>query len=273
MKNGPRRLQYFQDNWPTNKGAWFPGENVLYRGESLFGALTEKSWMTLLLYGITGRMPSEAEALMVEKLWGISTSFPDPRLWNNRVAALAGSARSTGVLAVSAATAVSEAKIFGAKPLFEGADFLRHLAAEIDNGQELEELVLTRLKRERYLPGFGRPIISRDERVVPLLNAAKKLGFDKGRYLSIVQEIDTLLEKKRYRIKPNIAIYCAAFLADMGFSPDESYMISVLTFSAGILPCYMDGAEKSEGALFPLTCSRIEYRGHPKRGLKNHEND
>ena len=41
-------------------------------------------------------------------LW-VNTSYPDARIWNNRVAALAGSARSTGNLGVSAALAVSEA--------------------------------------------------------------------------------------------------------------------------------------------------------------------
>ena len=54
----------------------------------------------------------------------ISSSYPDPRLWNNRVAAFAGTARSTGHLAVAGAMAVTEASIYGGQPILKVADFL-----------------------------------------------------------------------------------------------------------------------------------------------------
>lgn len=269
---GPERLAYFEKNWPTNKGAWYPGEKVNYREMSLFGDFADKSWMTLLLYGITGELPSKDQAAMVEKLWAISTSFPDPRLWNNRVAALAGTTRSTGSLATSAATAISEAGIYGAKPLYLGAQFLREVASRVENGEKLIDVVVTRLKSDRVIPGFGRPIISKDERVAPLLAAADALGYGRGKYTELVKSIEEKLAEKRYRLKPNIAIFCAAILADLGYKPRESYLIAVLTFSAGIIPCFIDGEEKKEGALFPLRCSRIDYRGVEKRRYIDNEN-
>jgi len=264
----PGKLKYFQENWPTNKGAWFPGEKVLYREKSLFEDFSDKSWMTLCIYGITGKMPTEQQAKMVEKLWSISTSFPDPRLWNNRVAALAGTTRSTGVLAISAATAVSEATIYGAKPLFLGAQFLRELITQMESGQDIESLVVKRLKKYRYIPGFGRPIISKDERISPLMAEAKKMGFDNGKFIQLVMKITSLLEKKRYKIKPNIAIYCAAIFSDLGFSPEESYLLTVQAFSAGIFPCFIDATEKTEAAFFPMDCSNITYTGVKFRELK-----
>jgi hypothetical protein len=263
--NPADRLAYFRSNWPTNKGAWYPGQKVRYRQMSLFDDFSNKSWMTLCIYGITGKMPTEPEARMVEKLWTISTSFPDPRLWNNRIAALAGTARSTGVLGVSAATAVSEAKIYGAQPLFLGAQFLGEISKKISLDADLESLIIRRLKKYRHIPGFGRPIISKDERIPPLLAEANKLGFGEGHFIKIVYEINSILDKKRYRIKPNIAIYCAAIFSDLGFSPKESYLLTVQAFSAGFFPCFIDAMEKPEGTFFPIECADIQYKGMPIR--------
>ncbi len=265
---GPARFKYFEDNWPTDKGAWFPGESVFYRQKSLFKDFGDSSWMALLLYGIKDEMPTPEKAKMVEKIWSLSSSFPDPRLWNNRVAALSGSARSTGSLAVAAATGVTEATIYGSRPVFLGAEFLREMSDRSAKGEMLEELVIARLKKDRHLPGFGRPIISKDERIGPLLQEAEALGFGSGRFVELVKSIEEILRKKRYKIKSNVAIYCAALFSDLGYNPRQSYMIAVLAFSAGIVPCYLDAVEKPEGVLFPIPCQAIDYSGFEKRRLK-----
>lgn len=119
------------------------------------------------------------------------------------------------------------------------------------------------------MPGFGRPVTSRDERVKPLLQAAKELGFASGCYLNLVFEIEQLLKKNRYKLNANIAIYCSALFSDLGYTPSESYMIAVLAFSAGMIPCYMDALEKPEGCLFPLDCTTIKYNGQEKRSMKD----
>jgi hypothetical protein len=38
-----------------------------------------------------------------------------------------------------------------------------------------------------------------------------------------------------------------------------------LSFSAGIIPCFIGAMEKPEGAFFPLSCRRIQYQGKPRR--------
>ena len=95
-------LEDYEDNWETGLGAWFPGERVVFRGMDLFSDLKDMPWMGLLLFGITGRIFNKSQIQLFEAIWTISVSFPDPRLWNNCIAALAGSARSTAHLGVSA---------------------------------------------------------------------------------------------------------------------------------------------------------------------------
>jgi len=269
MRQKRQLLSRFDNYWPTDKGAWFPGEAVRYRELSLFDDFVDKSWMDLLIYGIRGEMPDPKVSRLMEQIWIICTSFPDPRLWNNRVAALAGTARSTGALALAAATAVSEATIYGRRPDILGCEFLIETCREVAGGADLAPLVLTYLKTHRAIPGFGRPIISRDERVEPLLAVAGELGLDQGRHLALVKDIELVLERKRMRIKANISSYCAALMADLGFTPREFYNTVLLSFTGGIMPCYLDAVEKPEGVFFPLSCEKIEYQGVALRRLKN----
>src|SRR5690606_21672635 len=119
---------------------------------------------------------------------------------------------------------------YGTRPVFLGCKFLSDTKKKIDAGENLDDIVFAKLKRDRVLPGFGRPVTSRDERVKPLLQAAKELGFASGCYLNLVFEIEQLLKKNRYKLNANIAIYCSALFSDLGYTPSESYMIAVLAF-------------------------------------------
>ena len=121
---GPQTLLDAENNWETDLGAWFPGERVVFRGKDLFQELGNSSWMGLLLFGITGREFNEKQIRLFEGIWTICSSYPDPRIWNNRVAALTGTVRSTSTLAVSAGNAVSEALIYGRRPVTYSIDFM-----------------------------------------------------------------------------------------------------------------------------------------------------
>ena len=91
---GPEKLLENENHWETRMGGWFPGERVVYRGQDLHVDLKDMSWMELYVYGITGRRFDEKQLKILNAIWA-NTSYPEPRLWNNRVAALAGTARST----------------------------------------------------------------------------------------------------------------------------------------------------------------------------------
>lgn len=278
---GPKTLLGHENRWVTNMGAWFPGERVVFRGKDLFHELKDLPWMGLLLYGITGRIFNEKQIELFEGIWVISTSYPEPRLWNNRVAALAGTARSTVALGVGAAVAVSEAIIYGHRPLLGAMEFLLWTSKRRDAGKELDELIVYKLektygddkgrpgsgrnRRVAALPGFGRPVTDSDERITPLLDLAEKVGLNGGAMVQLAFEIEDVLVANGYALRMNVAALMAALAADQGLSPREFYHYVILCFSVGILTCAKDAEEHASGTFFPLPSARICYEGVSKR--------
>jgi hypothetical protein len=259
-------LLHCEDNLETDLGAWFAGERVVFRGKDLFTELADLPWMGLLLYGITGRIMDEKQIHLFQGMWSVCASYPDPRIWNNGVASLAGTTRSTVSLGAASAIAVSSARIYGGQADFNAIQFLKRAAA-IDpaNGEDLADFVLRTLREKRVVPGFGRPITKVDERIAPLMRFAKSLGFHNGRHVKLTFEIERILQQNRRRLRLNIAGLAAALAADQGLTEREYAGYVALDFGAGIIPCYFDAADKPEGSFFPLRCDRISYAGPEPR--------
>ncbi|MDQ3775887.1 MAG: hypothetical protein M3461_16805 [Pseudomonadota bacterium] len=268
---GPHYLLESEDRLITRMGAWFPGERVVFRGKDLFHDLKDSSWMGLLLYGITGRLLTDNQIRLFEGIWTLCTSYPDPRLWNNRVAALAGAVRSTAALGISAANAVSEASIYGGRPIIRAIDFLFRAKAQLDQGVDLTAVVRKELHNYKSICGYGRPITRTDERIEPLMALAKELHFSQGPYVQLAFAVEDILLNNRLRLHMNIAAVAAALAADQGLSGREYSHYSVLSFSVGMLACYIDAMNKPEGTFFPLRCDRVIYAGSPRRHWVTHD--
>jgi len=262
---GPATLKQAEDNWHTDMGALFNGERVVFRGKDLFSELGELSWFKYLMFGITGRKFDSKQLCLLESIWVISSSFPEPRIWNNRVAALSSSAKSTGALACSSAIAVSEANIYGGHSILSAYDFLQRAKSLINNGGNLNNFALEELKSKRRICGFGRPLINKDERISPLLEKVKELGFSNGPFLKLLFDTEKCLKSSRYRQTMNVAGLTAALIADLGMNAEEYYNYALLAFSAGIIPCHIDASNKKEGVFFPLSCQRLNYTGQEPR--------
>lgn len=262
--SGPERLLEAEDHWVTRMGAWFPGERVVFRGQDLHADLKDMSWMELYLFSITGRRFTAAQLKVLNAIWTY-TSFPEPRLWNNRVAALAGTARSTGALGIAAAVAVSEASIYGRRPDIRAIDFLQRAKQRLDAGETLIEVIEEELRRYRGISGYGRPITRTDERIPPMQALLRETGIDRGAYVRLASDIEVVLHEGRWRWQMNIAGLCAAITADMGFTPREHYLFLIPCFVAGMLPCSIEASSKPEGTFFPLRCERLVYEGRPLR--------
>jgi citrate synthase len=270
---GPEQLLKNENCWTTDMGACFPEQGrVVLRGKELFKDLQNLSWTGLLFYAVTGRIPEDNQVRLFEGIWAICNSYPDPRIWNNRVAALAGTARSTAALAIGAATAITEASIYGHRPTMRSIDFLYRTQQKLDQGADLTDLIMIEKEKYGVIPGYGRPLIQgKDERIDPLLALAKSLGFAEGPYIKLIFKIEEILLKSRWHLHMNIAALQAALAAEQGISCREYYLLRIVGYSAGILPCYLDAVTKTEASLFPMRCERITYSGESLRSWSNAE--
>lgn len=258
-------LQQFQQAWQTHMGAWFKGERVVFRGKDLFTDMHNLPWIGVLLYGITGCIPSPTQIKLFEGIWRICTSYPDPRIWNNRIAALAGTTRSTAALAIGAATAVSEATIYGRRPDIRSIDFLLRAQQQRQQGIELIDIIKQELKLHRGIMGYGRPVINGDERIAPMKILLEELALLNGNYVQLAFEIESILLNGRWRMQMNAAALSAGACADQGLSPTQYYQYLTLSFSAGMFPCYQDAVSKPPQAFFPFSIDDIQYKGPAPR--------
>ena len=258
------KLEKYEDNWQTSMGGLLPDGNVLLRGENIFTDLSEDRWIEFLLFVVTVRKDAGL-ARLIEAIWIICTSYPDPRIWNNRVAALAGTTRSTGVLATAGALAVTEAMIYGARAILGASDFLYRLENRLNENVCLDEIVLGELKQFRNVFGFGRPVLAEDERVKPMMEFAQSRGYGQGKYIKLVFEVDEFFKQSRYKYRVNIAAVTGGLLADEGVKPREFYDMTTLAFTGGYMPCYADAVNKPEGALFPMRTDHIQFNGAAKQ--------
>lgn len=247
----------------TWAGKAFVGTRAVFRGHDLHAELRHADWMDLYVFGITGRRYGKAQLKVLHALW-VGTSYPDVRLWNNRVTGLAASARSTPSLGIAAALGMSEATVYGGHPCVRAIDFLMKARQRVEQGEHLDSVLTSELS-ERRIYGYGRPIHATDERLPWLMDVAREQGLADGPHLSLALEVEQLLCARDARLKMNYAALSAALAADMGFSVAEFHHFQVPMLLAGMPPCYIEALERPAGALFPLTCEHVRYEGVPKR--------
>lgn len=261
MKRGPDVLAAHADVFQTKVGAAFPGSHAVFRGHDIHkGENKDIDWLSLCAFGIFGRHVPPAQLRLFNSGW-VWTSYPDARLWNNRVAALAGTTRSTPNLSLSAAQALSEAAIYGRGIEFRSLDFFLKTREILQSGVTLAEHLESFLKAGGRMAGYGRPISASDERVDLTHTLARELGLADGEYTKLAFEIDAYFAATRPQLRINIAGLFCAYAADFGWSLREFSMFMFVTFQAGMYPCYLEAADKPPGAMFPVRCADVVYEG------------
>lgn len=184
--------------------------------------------------------------------------------WNNRVAALAGSARSTPAFGVSAALAMSAAQIYGGHLWVRAIDFLQQACRRVELSTPLAEGVRDELAQRR-IHGCGRPINRIDERLPRLTALTCGLGLDAGPHLQIANEVEPLLVAHDPRLQMNYAALTAALAADPGFSARELHHFQVPMLLVGMAPCFIEASEREARTVFPLSCEHLAYEAPAKR--------
>ncbi len=257
----PKVLEQHVGILRSRMGAFWAGERAVFRGHDLHADLRNMDWVELYLFGVTGKRFTREQMKLLHGIL-VYTSYPDARLWNNRVAALAGTARSTPGLAISAGMAVSEASIYGGYPGVRAIDFFLRAQRHIAAGGDLKEFVA----REGKIFGYGRPTPeTKDERLPWLEGLAHDLGLDQGPHFRIAKEVEHMLTARHPRLRMNYAAMTASLCADMGFTKTDFQVFRVPLFVAGMPPCYLEATEKPEGAVFPVPCHGVRYEGPQKR--------
>lgn len=263
-------LQKAADRLPSRAGKAFVGTRAVFLGHDLHRDLRHADWVELYLLSITGRRFDERQLRLLHAMW-VCTSYPDARLWNNRVAALAGSARSTPGLGISAALGMSEAVVYGGHPCVRAIDFLTTAQRRVSAGEPLADVVAQELTQRRIY-GYGRPIHATDERLPWLLDIAREQGLDGGPHLALARAVEALLVARDARLKMNYAAFTAGLAADLGLSVQEFHHFQLPMLLAGMTPCYIEAAERPAGTLFPLSCEHIAYEGVARRAWPGAQN-
>ncbi|MBI3230648.1 MAG: citryl-CoA lyase, partial [Burkholderiales bacterium] len=224
--NGPDTLKQYEGPLRTKMGACFPGKRAVFRGQDLHSTFRNANWFDFCVYSITGRHLTEPELNVLQGIW-VYTSYPDVRLWNNRVASLAASARSTGAQGLAAGIACSEAAIFGKQPDMAICDFLFRAQKRVAAGECLEDLIREEMKNHKVIMGYGRPMaaVYVDERIPVTFELMKSEGVEMGPHMLLALEIEKQLEKILGRPLPMAySTPVTAIPLDMGFSVREVYL-------------------------------------------------
>ena len=248
----------------TAVGALSPGERVIFRGRVLHQDMRDWSWLKLWAFSITGRELADPALKLLNAMW-VYTSFPDVRLWNNRVAALASSARSTPISALAASVAVEESYVFGAGPELECSRFLVRALAQEARGLSLQDIIDAEIRDNGRVAGYGRPLTAQDERMQPLLAAARAQALDQGPHLALMNRLAQAFESRKNALKPNYAALICALGADLGFSAEQFVLFLGLLLTAGTPPCQLEWAEQPENAFMRTALSQVNYVGPEER--------
>ena len=260
-----KQLLKAESKWESSVGGTVPGESAFFRGHNMFEKFNDWNWLGMFYFSATGRELNENSEKFFNGLYCMCFSYPDSRIWNNGVAALAATARSTAQLAVCSASAVSEAEFYGGPPVMKSLDFMLRAKSLFDSGKSLDEIEKLEKEGNKFLFGYGRPVVSKDERVIPAINLLKELELFDRPYVQFALNMERHLQQQKEGVGLNIGGVFAAFCADEGMSSKELYYMMVVCFSVGMIACYVDALEKNEGHYFPSQCDSINYSGKETR--------
>ena len=255
----------------SRKGMWRIGKGVESHGYDLINDLIgHYSYMQVVVLNATGRMPDKALADWFEAVH-ICLSWPDPRIWCNRIGALGGSAGASVVAATSAGIMATDSRAYGIRPIVEGIEFIQRARREVGtSAASVAEFVAREVEKHNgkpYLMGYARPVAKGDERIAALERVAGQHHFATGPHLQLAYEIEAILSEQ-FDESMNVNGYVSAFLSDRDFTAQEVYRIFSAVVFSGITACYVDTADRSPGHFAPLQAQDVIYNGKEDRQLQ-----
>lgn len=264
---GGERFTKHRDRVQSKSGGWSADGKAVMHGYDIHEQLSPNiTWMQGMILATTGRLYPKNVARLLEAIF-VTTGYPDPRLWCNRVVTLAGSTHCPAVASLASGLASAEAGIYGGQSEYWAARTIQKAHnIFLEHGDKgLKIFVENQLKRHRAVFGFGRPVVHVEERIPPIEAIAAQLGILTGPHLLIARRIEKMVKKRRLIM--NYGGYVIARLLDLGFSAREIYRILTLAFYNGLVPCYVEAFENEPGTFLPIACEDILYEGVGERPL------
>ena len=251
----------------AKKGGWRIGTGIETHGYSLLDDILGKcSLFQVMIMNVTGRLPERRLADLVEGLF-ICSSWPDARIWCNKMGAFSAATRTSPTAAVAAGGLAGDSRLYGSGTGRAINDF-----AELANfhvrkqGMPVADFVDRYAYKNGKLqaPGFARPLAKGDERIPALRNYASSLGFEPGPYEDLANRIEDCLSQRDGE-GMNSAGYFVCFMKDRGFSVEHIMGIAAWSIATGVYASYFEYIDQDPDVFLPLKVADIDYIGPPRR--------
>lgn len=257
----------------SEKGGWVIGDAVYNHGYKMMQELVgSATYFQVLVLNVTGRLPDAKFSEWLEASF-ICLSWPDPRIWCNQIGALAGTIRASCPSAVAGGILAADSRMYGAGTMKACMQFIYRAGEQAKSGMQVSEIVeqelqsrKKQLKSKAVIVGYSRPIASGDERVTAMQRVGVQLGYKPSHHEKLAIGIHNELDAN-YDDGMNVAGYCAAVLADFGYTPTEVERLFATWVHSGVHACYSEAADNEELTFLPMRCEDIQYDGPAKRKL------
>lgn len=254
----------------SKKGGWRIGRGIESHGYNLIDDLVgHHTYMQIVVLNATGRMPSRNLAEWMEAAH-VCLSWPDARIWCNRIGALGGSANAGPIPTVSGGLMAQDSTAYGSRTLVGGLKFISKALKTINSRKiSVEEFVEEEVRKsggKPFLMGFARPIAKGDERVNALDRVASNLEFEHGSHLKLAFQIEKELSC-RFDETMNINGYVSAFMCDRGYTASEASRLFAVVVASGITACYVDNIDNGPGMFAPIRTADVIFEGKSSRSI------
>ncbi|SIT56350.1 Citrate synthase [Mesorhizobium prunaredense] len=265
--------------WQTDIIEMRPGV-IRLRGYEIQDLIGRVSFPAMIWLMLRGELPGEEQATLLGiALSGAVDHGPQaPSIAIARMAATCG----VGINSAMASAINVLGDVHGGAGE-QALAFYGDIAAAVDEGVTLGDAVVARLDRffaeeKSYVPGLGHrfhPVDPRAPRLIELTRDFAARGIVSGRFADIADAVEAEVERRKGKKIPlNIDGATAVIYGELGFPPQLTRGLFVLSRSVGILAHAWEQSQQSDRNKGPLPREWLwAYTGTPVRPFPQGEDD
>ena len=235
------------------------GDNRYFGHSTLFDLVGEESLTGMMALGVTGRRITAEERDLLDDLCVIMTSA-DPRIWPLKLARVVASYGGT-LAGYTASMLPMEGHQIGPWVAGFAAQMYVDLERFIESFEgDRSEAVRAFIAQSSHFHGYGVPLRTSDERLDALERRMRANGRDRRKFWQLHEALAAGLWEMK-KLRPNITAGFGAMLLDLGLSPHEASMMTLIQNSNTFAANAFEGARQKVDALRALPDECIEYVG------------